>query len=93
VFGDTLPPFTSLKSTFGHTLGASTALELAVWLWCLEAGFTPGTWGFRTPEPENNFVPMVEARSTDGGPRFDLFNSFGFGGTSVSFVVQDRGAR
>jgi 3-oxoacyl-[acyl-carrier-protein] synthase I len=93
VFGETLPPFTSLKSTFGHTLGASTALELAVWLWCLEAGFMPGTHGFRTPEPENNFVPVIEPRATDGGPRLDLFNSFGFGGTSVSFVVQDRGAR
>lgn len=93
VFGERLPLFTSLKSTFGHTLGASTALELAAWLWCVEAGFLPGTHGFRTPEPENGFVPIMEPRAIDGGPRVDLFNSFGFGGTSVSFAVQDRGAR
>jgi 3-oxoacyl-[acyl-carrier-protein] synthase-1 len=91
VFGEKLPAFTSLKSTFGHTLGASTALELAVWLWCREAGGLPGTLGVRAPEPENGVVPLVEPKATDGGPRLDLFNSFGFGGTSCSFVVQDRG--
>lgn len=91
VFGDALPAFTSLKSTFGHTLGASTALELVAWQWCLEAGFVPGTIGFKTPEPENGFVPLIEPKPSIGEPRVDLFNSFGFGGTSVSFVLEDRG--
>lgn len=93
VFGDRLPPFTSLKSTFGHTLGASTALELVAWLWCLEEGFVPGTQGFRVPEPENGLVPLIEPTATGPGPRVDLFNSFGFGGTSVSFVVRDGGPK
>ena len=90
-FGKQPPPFTSLKSTFGHTLGASAALELVAWLWCLDAGFLPGTYGFSTPDPELSLPPLARPTPVGPGPGAHLFNSFGFGGTSVSFLVQDRG--
>jgi 3-oxoacyl-[acyl-carrier-protein] synthase-1 len=84
------PPFTSLKSTFGHTLGASAALELVTWTWCAEDGFIPGTLGFGQRAPETQLTPQLEPRALPAGTTLHLFNSFGFGGTSVSFVAQVR---
>ncbi len=91
VFGKAVPPFASLKGVFGHTLGASTALELTAWLWALEAGFVPGSVGFSKGAP-GGLVPQLKPLSTDGKPGVHLFNSFGFGGTSASFLVEDHGA-
>jgi 3-oxoacyl-(acyl-carrier-protein) synthase len=82
------PPFTSLKSAFGHTLGASAALELVTWTWCAEDGFMPGTLGFGQRAPESSLTPQLEPRALPAGPTLHLFNSFGFGGTSVSFVAR-----
>ena len=91
VFGSAVPPFASLKGAFGHTLGASTALELIVWLWCLEAGFVPPSIGFTNPSPGST-VPLSKPLMTHGKPGIHLLNSFGFGGTSASFLVEDHGA-
>lgn len=92
VFDAAVPPFVSLKGAFGHTLGASSALETAVWLWCLEQGFVPASAGFATPDPEAPLAPLTRPLETRGRPGAHLFNSFGFGGTSVSYVIRDHGA-
>jgi len=89
-FGGKPPPFSSLKSTFGHTLGASAALELVTWTWCAEAGFLPGTHGFQQRTAESNLVPMIEPTALGNEKHVHLFNAFGFGGTSVSFAVEVR---
>lgn len=86
------PPFSSLKGAFGHTLGASSALETAAWLWCLEEGFVPASAGFETPMDEVPLSPLARPLPTEGRPGAHLFNSFGFGGTSVSYVIRDHGA-
>lgn len=92
VFGGQPPPFASLKGAFGHTLGASTALETCAWLWSLEAGFVPQSIGFRSAADAALPAPLTQPLATRGKPGTHLFNSFGFGGTSASFVVQDHGA-
>ncbi|MBL8956429.1 MAG: hypothetical protein JNK82_36985 [Myxococcaceae bacterium] len=84
------PPFSSLKSTFGHTLGASAALELVTWSWCAEAGFVPGTHGFQQRIAESKLVPLIEPTPLGNRRGVHLFNAFGFGGTSVSFAVEVR---
>jgi 3-oxoacyl-[acyl-carrier-protein] synthase-1 len=87
-FGEKVPPFSSLKSTFGHTLGASAALELVTWSWCVENGFIPGTLGFGQRAPESTLTPQLEPTAMPEGKTLHLFNAFGFGGTSVSFVAE-----
>ena len=85
VFGDKVPPFVSLKRYFGHTLGASGALELVAFISCIKEGFIPASLGFSTMDPELNLAPL-----TDNAPAVSghyLFNSFGFGGNMVSLVV------
>jgi 3-oxoacyl-(acyl-carrier-protein) synthase len=86
------PPFVSLKGALGHTLGASAAMETANWLACLEAGFVPPSCGFEQPSDEVPFTPLARPLPTEGRPGRYLFNSFGFGGTSVCYVVADHGA-
>ncbi len=86
VFKDKVPPFVSLKRYFGHTLGASGALELVAFVDCLQNGFVPSSPGFTTLDPELNLAPLVNNHPSASGCY--LFNSFGFGGNMVSLVVR-----
>jgi 3-oxoacyl-(acyl-carrier-protein) synthase len=90
-FPNGLPPFASLKGMFGHTLGASSALETVMWLWSLEEGFIPSSCGFQNAAPGMP-TPLTQPEETHGKPGIHLINSFGFGGTAVSFLISDRGA-
>jgi 3-oxoacyl-(acyl-carrier-protein) synthase len=92
VFGGAVPPFSSLKGLLGHTLGSCSALETVLWAWCLEEGFVPASLGFAAPEADVPLQPLRTALRTDGRPGFHLFSAFGFGGTSVSYVLADRGS-
>jgi 3-oxoacyl-(acyl-carrier-protein) synthase len=87
VFGAAPPPFSSLKGALGHTLGASGALELALWLGALRAGFLPASIGFLDADPEIGVTPLSEARAAPRGVH--LFHAFGFGGSCVAFAVRD----
>lgn len=80
-----LPPITSLKGTFGHTLGASGVLETAAFLACLEAGFIPPTTGFTEPDPALSIHPIrAPLNARDGCYQL---NFFGFGASYVSLIV------
>lgn len=92
VFGERPPPFASLKGVFGHTAGCSGVLETAVWTWCLAHGFVPPSGGFEEPMEEAPLAPLTRPLETGGRPGTHLFNAFGFGGTSVAFLMRDHGA-
>ncbi|MEZ4318429.1 MAG: beta-ketoacyl synthase N-terminal-like domain-containing protein [Myxococcota bacterium] len=86
LFG-TPPPFSSLKGAIGHTLGAAGAVEMALWLAALQAGFVPASAGFSALDPEIGVSPQ---RSLVPAPRgTHLFNAFGFGGSCIAQVVCD----
>ncbi len=86
IFGSSPPPFTSLKRYFGHTMGAAGMVELAAFLSCIQHGFIPRNPGFESPDPDIGISPLTEHLCTRGG-NF-LLNYFGFGGSSVSFIVK-----
>ena len=85
-FGDP-PPFVSLKGALGHTLGAAGALEIALWLGCLTAGFLPASPGFGEPDPSIGARPLTAPIPAPRGAH--LFDAFGFGGSCVAIVVAD----
>jgi 3-oxoacyl-(acyl-carrier-protein) synthase len=87
VFGDAPPPFASLKGAVGHTLGAAGALEIALWLGALQAGFRPASTGFSTVDPEIGIAPEASIGPAVRGVH--VFNGFGFGGSCVSTVITD----
>ena len=80
VFPDSVPPFSSTKRIFGHTLGAAGAIEAVVSVHCIRDGFLPANVGFQTPDPECGLVPLQT--SSEVRPRRVLSHSFGFGGTN-----------
>ena len=92
VFGDHARKLmvSSTKSMTGHLLGAAGAIEGLFSVLSLRDGAVPPTINYTTPDPECDldYVPNQARRHP---LRYVLSNSFGFGGSCVSFVVQDRG--
>lgn len=87
VFDGKVPPFSSTKRTFGHTLGASGAIEAVVSLIALRRGFIPGTPGCTEPDPACEAAPLLAPR--EGSPRVVLSSSFGFGGVNTVLVFRE----
>ena len=86
IFGGNVPPFSSLKPYFGHTLGASESLEAAVVCRAIADGDCSmmRSSGFSVPIPETGLVPY------NGEPEIAPVNvissAFGFGGNCVSLI-------
>jgi nodulation protein E len=77
----------SLKSTLGHCLGASGAVELAAALVSLDHGFVPSTHGFGEPDPALPRCRLAAAlqEPTDASI---LLLSESFGGRCAALVVE-----
>jgi 3-oxoacyl-[acyl-carrier-protein] synthase-1 len=86
VFGERAPALVSLKSFFGHTLGASGAAELSALVGCLARDIVPATVGFLEVDPAIGLAPTTDAHSTR--VQRVLFNLIGFGGSVVSLVIE-----
>jgi nodulation protein E len=72
----------STKSTHGHTLGASGAIEAAATLLALRNGVLPPTANFNQPDPacDLDVVPNI---ARPAAIEFALSNSFAFGGLNA----------
>jgi 3-oxoacyl-[acyl-carrier-protein] synthase-1 len=87
VFGDGLPPYSSTKSMTGHPLGAAGSQEAIFCLLMLQGGFLAPNINLDNPEPEVDDSPVVrETQAAD--IQYALTNSFGFGGTNCSLVIE-----
>ena len=79
-------PVSSIKSSIGHAMGASGALELLATIATLEAGVAPPTLNYKERDPDCPIDVIPE------GPRkiqieAALSNSFAFGGLNVTLAV------
>ena len=81
VLGDAMPavPVSALKSYFGHTLGASGAVESIACLLMIERGLCPPNLNLDHPDPECH-VRLIGAASEPLERPLVMKNSFGFGG-------------
>jgi 3-oxoacyl-[acyl-carrier-protein] synthase II len=90
VFGDYAYklPISSTKSSLGHLLGASGAVELIVCVKAINASAVPPTINLDNQDErcdlKMNYVPL-EAR--DAKVDIAVNNSFGFGGHNACLVV------
>lgn len=87
LFGERLPPLTSVKGQCGHTMGASGAVNLAFALETLAQGLLPAT------RPTLEVDPQCGVRPVMGDPErrpfsLALVNAFGFGGHNASLLVR-----
>jgi 3-oxoacyl-[acyl-carrier-protein] synthase II len=80
-------PVSSTKGMMGHSLGAAGAVEAIICLLALQHQFLPPNINFRAPDQQVDLnIVANEARPT--ALRTVLSNSFGFGGTNASIVMQ-----
>ena len=75
----------------GHSLGAAGAVEAIVCLLALQHQFLPPNINFRVPD-EDVDLDVVANESRTAAVHTVLSNSFGFGGTNASVLMQRAGA-
>jgi 3-oxoacyl-[acyl-carrier-protein] synthase II len=80
-------PVSSSKSMMGHSLGAAGAIEAIVCLLALQHQFLPPNINFRAPDNTVD-LGIVANEPRPARLRVVLSNSFGFGGTNASIVMQ-----
>jgi 3-oxoacyl-[acyl-carrier-protein] synthase II len=85
-------PVSSTKSTIGHLLGASGAVEAIATLLALEEGVAPANLGYEVPDPEIPLRIIADGPLTlpavEGRPHTAISNSFGFGGHNAVLCLQ-----
>ena len=79
-------PVSGTKGLYGHPLGASPAIEVAICALCFEHGRIPGTTNLTEPdlELELNLVPSA---GLPRGPNVILTTAFGFGGVNAALLL------
>lgn len=88
VFGDDLPKFSSSKSMCGHSLGATGAQEVIHCLLMLENNFIIPSINVVDLDPEVGDMPLVLERIDNLPIHTVMSNSFGFGGTNATLILQ-----
>ena len=87
-FGDAVErlPVSGTKGLYGHALGASGAIEVAITALSIDRGWIPPTTNLFDPDPDCQLETLV---STGGETCVDVAvtNSFGFGGINASLVL------
>lgn len=80
-------PVSSTKGMMGHSLGGAGAIEAIFCLIALRNQFLPPNINFRAPD-EDVDLDIVANESRSAKIDIVLSNSFGFGGTNASIVMQ-----
>jgi 3-oxoacyl-[acyl-carrier-protein] synthase I len=88
VFGNSVPAISSTKSLSGHSLGATGVQELIYCLLMMDGGFIAPSINIDALDPAMEGMPIVTARRDGVSLDCAMSNSFGFGGTNASLVVE-----
>jgi 3-oxoacyl-[acyl-carrier-protein] synthase II len=86
LFGSAVP-VSSTKSMMGHALGAAGAIEAVFALITLRDQFLPANINYQEADPAWELA-IVANESREAKVRRVMSNSFGFGGTNASIVLQ-----
>ncbi len=79
-------PVSTIKSSIGHAMGASGALELVAAIATLESGIAPPTLNYLEPDPDCPIDAIPEG-PRKVNPEAVLSNSFAFGGLNVTLAL------
>jgi 3-oxoacyl-[acyl-carrier-protein] synthase-1 len=88
VFGDEIPRISSTKSMSGHSLGAAGAHEMIYCLLMMQGDFIAPSINITELDEVVADMPIVQTRQDNAGLTRIMSNSFGFGGTNATLVVQ-----
>ena len=87
VFVDRVPPFSSSKGIFGHTLGMAGVLETALCIAAMQHNLLPGTPRLRERDPVAPDSLLAEPRRATNLNHILKINC-GFGGTNAALVLE-----
>ena len=85
IFGDHVPPFSSVKAFIGHTLGASEGIEAVYSALSVKNGYVYPNLNFKSADEAIGLAPETEF-AEGRNIRNVLSNAFGFGGNDTSLV-------
>ena len=88
VFGDKAPKISSTKSLSGHSLGAAGVHEAIYCLLMMEGNFIAASANIDELDPEVADMPILRQVREDAKLDTVMSNSFGFGGTNATLVLQ-----
>ena len=86
-FGDSCPDISSTKSLSGHSLGAAGVHETIYCMLMMENNFVAGSAHIDTLDEHANGLPIL-LKTKDAMLNRVMCNSFGFGGTNASLVIE-----
>jgi len=90
VLGDDLggASMSSTKSAIGHLLGGAGAVEAVFCILAIRDQIVPPTLNLHNPDDGTEGIDLVPLKAKSREVRSVLNNSFGFGGTNASLVMQ-----
>lgn len=87
LFSGRAVPYSSIKGYTGHSISASGAIEAICTLEMLQGGWLSPCVNIEELDPElTDYPPVLEP--TNGDFKLALSNSFGFGGTNISLLLE-----
>lgn len=86
-FGDQCPDISSTKSLSGHSLGAAGVHEAIYCMLMMENNFAAGSAHIDNMDEKAKGLPIV-AESKDANLKRVMCNSFGFGGTNATLIME-----
>jgi 3-oxoacyl-[acyl-carrier-protein] synthase II len=90
VLGDDLggASMSSTKSAIGHLLGGAGAVEAVFCILAMRDQIVPPTLNLHNPDDGTEGIDLVPFKARQREVRAVLNNSFGFGGTNASLIMQ-----
>ncbi|MDJ0977246.1 MAG: beta-ketoacyl-ACP synthase II [Erythrobacter sp.] len=90
VLGETLggASMSSTKSAIGHLLGGAGAVEAVFCILAMRDGVVPPTLNLHDPDEGTEGIDLVPLKAKTREVNAALNNSFGFGGTNASLIMQ-----
>ena len=78
----------STKSAIGHLLGGAGAVEALFCVLALRDQIVPPTLNLHNPDEGTEGIDLVPLKAKEREVKAVLNNSFGFGGTNASLIMQ-----
>ncbi len=83
VFGERLPPVSSIKSMIGHTMGAASGFGAIAAILAIRQGFLPPTIGWTTTDPDFPALDPVPNEARPATVAVAQNDGFAFGGNNA----------
>lgn len=87
VFGDRLPPMSSIKSMLGHTMGAASGFGAIASSLAITRGFLPPTINWSAPDPDMPGLDPVANRPRPARVDVVQNDGFAFGGNNAIVIL------